>query len=82
LKVVRKDAATVRKNRLDQILDYLMKPQVLPNNLDYVMAALEYQHGLTSKTLREYLNVFERMQHIRINGNSIRLYHDKKETEY
>ncbi len=68
---VRRNGATLKRERLGEIHDLLVKPGALPMAVDHYVAICEYYYGLTKKKTIEYLTTLEELRFVLVEGKTI-----------
>jgi len=67
----RRDGATIKRERLEEMHKLLTQNGGLPADLEFTIAVCEFKFGLSSNKIREYLDILEKLRFIRIEGNTI-----------
>jgi hypothetical protein len=67
----RRDGATIKRERIQEMHNILTSNGALPADLDHMTAVFEFQFGLSSRKIREYLGILEKVGFIRVEGNLI-----------
>lgn len=67
----RRDGATIKRERLQEMHTLLTKNGALPADLDHTIAMFEFKFGLSSAKILEYLRILEKLGFFHINGNLI-----------
>ena len=66
----KRDAATLKKERLQAINKRLTAPDTLPQDLDYAIAQIEFLDGLSKGKALEYLQTLETLHFISIDDKT------------
>ena len=67
----RRDGATIKKERIQEMHTILTKNGALPADIEFTIAMFEFKFGLSSEKIREYLTILEKLRFIRIEGSTI-----------
>ena len=63
----KKDGATIRRERIQRICKRITESGMLPCDLDYLVAHIEYTEGIKESTALEYLSVIDKLGFIKID---------------